>query len=73
MEKLKAKQIQKLRERIKYYKSWIPLINETFNVNASVKDIMYSSLFQRFILDKTMQRDLYTNYTLINKAYNRRR
>jgi hypothetical protein len=68
---MKAKQIKKLREQIIYYQSWIPIINKEFNTNATIRDIMESSLFQRYIIVQTDTQMVHENYKLLDYAFNR--
>lgn len=69
MKKLKAKQIKRLRAEILYYQSWLPIINETFNVNISYKDIINSIEYNNFIFNKSIQYANEENYKLLNLAY----
>ena len=62
---MKAKYIKKLRTEINEYNTyWIPLINKTFNVNVTIREVRNSVTYMHFIFNWDLKMAVQETYRL---------
>ena len=62
---MKANHIKILRDRITEYNTyWIPLINKTFNVNVTIREVRNSVTYMQFIFNWDLKMTVQETYRL---------